>query len=709
MARVKILKNQFTAGELTPRMLARPDMAQYAQGLKRLENLLPMPHGGVTNRPGMRFVAAAKNPAKKTRVIPFAFNVEQTYVIELGDLYLRFYRDRGQIVDELVTNGTFTTDISGWTDLSTGADSIGHDTGTQRLALIGAAGETAQAEQAVTISSPSSPHRLAVQVFAGTVTLTVGTSSGASDIQGPTSLGPGSHELTFTPGAALIYLGFGHGDGATRTIDSVSLFVTPHEIAAPYTEAELFEIQFVQDADTLYLAHPNHKPATLTRSGHTNWTLASYTPLGDPFTATDNYPACVAFFQGRIAWAATNTKPQTIWFSKSGDFNNLTAGTGAADGFNKTLAASQVNVIRWLVGGSEFLVGTTGGEWIVDKPASAAVDVGNFSIRRIDTAGVAYQAPAEVDNQVLFLQRNGQPSCTGRRLLQLRFDIAEDSIFATNLTLLAEHVTGDGIDDMAWAPISFDGDYQGVPVPGVDRLLWCVRADGQLLSFTFNPRELVIAWARHVTVGAVESVTVIPGLRGDEVWLVVDRDAGAGGQRTVEFLDPDLFLDSALSGDFEAAVSAVSGLDHLDGRTVQVLADDSPATPKLVSGGAITLDGPAQRVQVGLGFEPLLETMPIAPLLQDGHTVGARKNIGVVALSLLNSVGVTVSGSDATGTELPFRDVGDDLSAAVLPFTGIRRLSPPAGWRDDATLRVRQTNPLPLTVLALTVEAEANS
>ena len=137
MPRANPLQAAFNAGEIGPRLAARVDFAKYGHAAARVENLIPLPQGGLTRRPGTRFVAAAADHDRRPRLLPFEFSTEQAYVLEAGEGRFRFFRDRGQIVvppnDASVVNGGFDDDIAGWEDRSTGGAAIGH-------AVLGAGG-----------------------------------------------------------------------------------------------------------------------------------------------------------------------------------------------------------------------------------------------------------------------------------------------------------------------------------------------------------------------------------------------------------------------------------------------------------------------------------------------------------------------------------------------------------------------------------------
>src|SRR5210317_92015 len=98
MARVAVQLTNFTGGELSPRLDGRNDLAKYPTGCKTLENMIVYPHGNAARRSGTQFVAEVKDSSKETRLIPFEFSTTQTYMLEFGDQYIRFYKDNGQIL-----------------------------------------------------------------------------------------------------------------------------------------------------------------------------------------------------------------------------------------------------------------------------------------------------------------------------------------------------------------------------------------------------------------------------------------------------------------------------------------------------------------------------------------------------------------------------------------------------------------------------------
>ena len=87
----KVLQRSFAGGEISPEMFGRTDDTKYQTGLETCLNFLCRPQGPIENRPGFEFVREVKDSSKKVRLIPFIFNAQQTFVIELGHKYARFH------------------------------------------------------------------------------------------------------------------------------------------------------------------------------------------------------------------------------------------------------------------------------------------------------------------------------------------------------------------------------------------------------------------------------------------------------------------------------------------------------------------------------------------------------------------------------------------------------------------------------------------
>ena len=479
------------------------------------------------------------------------------------------------------------------------------------------------------------------------------------------------------------------------------------EISTPYSAAEANELKFTQSADVLYIVHPSHQPRKLSRTSHTSWTLSLYAPTANPFSSSNNFPSCVTFFEERLVFAGTNNDPQKLFFSKAGDFEDMTTGTNADDGMNFTIGSDQVNAIKYLKGLRTLLIGTVGGEFVATASTSAEpITPTNIQIKRQAGYGTSDVDALLAGNRILFVQR------AGKKIRELVFDFDTDGYIAPDLTLLAEHIAGSGVGTgfTNWT-------YQQEP----DSIVWVVRSDGVLTGMTYQRGENVVAWHRHILGGAfssgnavVESVAAISNslstAKGeDSLYMIVKRTINGGTKRYVEVMQPfdfadDIedawFLDSALqySG---GATTSLSGLSHLEGQTVTILANGSTHPDKVVSSGAVTLDRSVTKAIVGLKYTSALQTMRIESGSADGSAQGKVKRIQEITARFFQTVGAEI-GSSSTQTDLiPFRDSSMAMDTAVELFTGDKQIEFNGDYETDGFIYIQQQQPLPMTITAM--------
>ena len=744
MARVAVQLTNFTGGELSPRLDGRNDLSKYSSGCKTLENMIIYPHGSAARRSGSRFVAEVKSSAAKTRLIPFEFSTTQTYMMEFGNQYIRFYKDNGQILEGDKT-------ISGATQANPvviTATSHGYSNGDE-ISITSVAGMTELNNKRYLVANKTT----------NTFEIT--------DVDGTNINGTG-------------FTAYASGGVANRVF----------EISTPYLTAELFDIKYAQSADVMYITHPNHEVEKLSRTGHTSWTLtdvdftkgpmqdanttdttlnpgqsavgtgislvasavtginsgsgflstdvgrfvflnggyAKITGVTDTtnatitiitalsgasatadwrlgsFSDTTGHPSSVTFFEQRLVFAGTSNEPQTLFFSRSGDYENMDANIGGTiaddDAIIYTIASNQVNAIRFMTATRTLIVGTAGGEFTVSGGGTdVAITPTNILIKKQSNHGAANVDAISAGNATLFLQR------AKRKIRELAYNFDVDGYLAPDMTILAEHITEGGITQMA---------YQQEP----NQIVWMTRNDGELIGLTYQREQEVTAWHRQIFGGSFgsgnavcESVAVIPTDDTEyQVYVIVKRTINSVTRRYVEYLNNyDFtetdnttfnFLDSQLdySG---SATTTITGLEHLEGQTVSILADGSTHPDKTVSSGAITLDRSSTKVKVGLSYTSLLQTMRLDAGAANGTSQGKTKRIYDISLRLFESVGVEV-GPDLSNMErIPFRSSADDMDTAIPVFTGDKEIEFRGNYETDGFIFVRQTQPLPLTVLSL--------
>ena len=526
MARVHPIQTNFTAGELTPKLAGQVDFKKYNNGVETLQNMTVFPQGGATRRSGTRFVCEIKNSANSTRLIPFEFNITQSYVLEFGNQYIRFYKDDGQIVEADKT-------ISGIT----------------------------KANPAV-VTATSHGYADGDHVWINNVV-------GMTEVNGRryTVANKTTHTFQLSGVNSSSYTTYSSGGVAQKV----------YEIATSYTSAQVFDLKFTQSADVMYIVHPEHEPSKLSRTAHTSWSLAevdfgatgpyldanttatTLTPGssgtgtgvnitasavtgingGSGFLATDvgrilkfnsgeakitartnttvvvctitkaftntdatvawqlgywsdttGFPETVSFFEQRLIFGGSTDYPQTIWASQSGFYENFDVGdASSADAFIYTIAANKVNTIRWLAPARDLIVGTAGGEFKVGRPTGEPLKADNVQITQQTTYGGYTTQPIQIGNVVLFVQRQK------KKVREFTYRFEDDAYTAPDMTLLAEHITGDGIVDV---------EYAQEP----ESIYWAVREDGAFLGMTYQRQEDVIAWHKHMIGGKATSCTI---------------------------------------------------------------------------------------------------------------------------------------------------------------------------------------------------------
>jgi hypothetical protein len=357
------LLSSINSGEFSPRIEARVDFERYPNAAKRLRNMMLYPQGGVTRRPGSRFIKEVKTSSAETTLIPFEFSEEDAYMIEAGDGYFRFYRRQARLevetTDAAVANGTFAAGIASWTNSSTGGAAIAHDVTNQRLQLTGAAGGIAWASQGITINvaNINKVHvlRFTTYIFGGgKIKFQVGTAATTANILEETELGNGYHSISFTPGATTFYIQFKNNDVPVRNtyVDNVSfLSNAPLELTATYATADLPDLQYFQSADIVYITHPDYPTAKIERRATYSWSLIEVFwddgPYLDPHDGEDLAPLQLMsnadFNNGLTDWTDNSTGSGFVVYNESGEFAELDP--GASGGGNVAIMRGTTTVV----------------------------------------------------------------------------------------------------------------------------------------------------------------------------------------------------------------------------------------------------------------------------------------------------------------------------------------------------------------------------
>lgn len=657
MARVSPVQNNFTAGEISPRLLGREDVQRYSAAVSRMENYRTMPHGGATRRPGSVFVAETYDSSVKARLIEFEQSVDQAYVLELSELLGFIYKDNGQVLSAPFTPASFATPF--------------------------VAADLYELQYAQTADVMYIAHKNYRPRKLTRTSHTVWTVSDVSFVDGP-YLPENTTSRTMTPSAATgaititassAYFNANMGPVGSELGALIRLKVG----ANPYGYARITGFVSTTVVNATVLSTFGAASAT------TVWAEGAWSTYR-------GFPRSVTFFEQRLYFGGTSYQPQTLWGSVAGSYENFTPGVADDDAVTYTIASRKMNAIQWLRGKEVLFIGTAGNEYIAGDP-TAPLTPTNVRITPQTAHGSMYLMPVEAGNVLLFATRSK------RKVRELSFEYTDNSYRAPDVTLLAEHITQSGVVQMAYAAEP-------------DTTVFAVRADGVMLSFTYDREQQIVAWARDTTDGLYESVACIPvskasGTEGYvQRWQIVNRTINGVTKRYVEYeaepfgadvaIEDAVFVDCGLQYD-GAPVGSFSGLDHLEGKSVAILGDGAVIPNQTVTAGAITLPGSitVSKAAVGLPYTSTLTTLPGIFGSQDGTAQGKSKSWGKIKARFYRTVDALINGQ-----VVKWRRTSDTTGAAKQPFTGTKEIQN-LGWDDEARVTIEQDKPLPSTVLAI--------
>lgn len=409
------------------------------------------------------------------------------------------------------------------------------------------------------------------------------------------------------------------------------------------------------------------------------------------WTEARGYPRTGEFFQGRLGQASTTTQPTTFWLSASDSYENYAKGITAADAIEDTIASRSVNRIEWLADNGDLVVGTAGAEFrVVGERTGEPLGGDKIPlVERLSTLGCLNSQPILLNRQVLYVDRSG------KKVLVMVYNIESDGFEPLELTATSEHITASGVRQ---AGVSLH--------QRVEPSVYFARNDGAAIVLMYYPSEKVVGFTRITTDGTFECFSTTPqaGGRSDQTWAIVKRTINGQTKRYVEYFEPEvndvdfqarawssLQTDcAAIYAEPGAPISVMTGLSHLEGKTVDVVAGGSYKGTAVVSSGQVALENAATHVEVGLHYDSRIETM--RPAIEGSVIEGLPRSWDDLTVRLLNTIGGKVNGEW-------LQYVPSDLDELGL-FTGDRGIVG-QGWDDDGRVVIEQTQPYPMTVLAV--------
>lgn len=416
------------------------------------------------------------------------------------------------------------------------------------------------------------------------------------------------------------------------------------------------------------------------------------------WNGTDGYPQAVGVNEQRLCFGGSAKYPITSWLSKTGKFEDFGFHSPIedADAFTFRFDSGEVNDIQWIASLGSMIVGTAGAEWRVRAGSNAdALSPSSIDAKAQSYNGCASIEPLTIGSTTLFIQRGANV------VRDLRYSLEADGYAGKELSIMSNHLFK--------RKTLLEWSYGRLPYS----IIWGVRSDGVLLGFTYVREQEVWGWHRHETLGSYKSVCAVPGTTEDRVYVIVQRTIDGNTKQFIEVFKPRIadedtydyfFVDCGLTYDGSPATS-ISGLDHLEGEDVAVLADGAVVSGLTVASGAITLPFAASLVHVGLPYTSDLELLGVQVADEIGSSEGRTKSIPIVNIKFEDSRACWAGPDEDHLDEMRFREdgYGDD----PIPLaTETKPLTFDSGYDINGRVFIRNTDPVPVTILSITPDVE---
>lgn len=650
MTRIVQIQTNFSSGELDPLLRARVDLQQYQNGAERLENVLVQPQGGVKRRAGLKHlmeIPSGASPANGTRMVPFEFNVNDSYMLVFANQRMYVFKDRTLITNingsgnNYLTVTSVTSSILSTMCWTQSADTliITHEDinpvtivrgGTDASWTVSNLAFDGIPKYAFTVSVSNPAATLTPSATSGSITLTASSSVFNS--------GHVNQYINATP------------QGRARIVQYVS-----GTVVNAVTEVPFFS-------------------TTAVASG--GWELE--TGYEDVWSSSRGWPRTVTFHEGRMYFGGSKSRPSTVWGSKVGLYFDFKPDQAYDDdAVELTLDTNSLNTITDILSGRDFQIFTTGGEFYVPQAELQPITPSNFFAKAVSRNGSRLGIRVQqIQTGTLYIQRQG------KALNEFQFSDTTASYISTAISLLSSHLLVSPLEMATRKATSTDES----------DTLFIVNGNGDISAYSILRQQNVVAPSRLTTFGDFKDI----GVDVDDVYVVTKRTFSGTDKYFVEYFDSNRFTDCAFTG---GAASSASSLPHI-GATVNVICDGSVLTDEVVSaGGSVTFErSSTSSYEVGLPYTVVVKSLPVEPRMSVGVRTGFKKRIIEVNALLYETQHLLINGN-----LIPMRtfDTANIFDNATPTFTGTKVVNGILGYTQDAQIIVTQELPLKMTLLGI--------
>ncbi|MEE4109536.1 MAG: hypothetical protein V2I24_09325 [Halieaceae bacterium] len=731
MAYRSLYQTNFTGGEWSPRLRRRSDLARYVNACDTLENMIVRRQGGVVRRSGTVFIDTLRKQNGENRLVPFVVSQDQAYVLDFSTFgsFRAIYNQNDR--DFLRTGASPTVYGAGapwvtpkkldnfkWAQSGDTMYITEPTFAPQRIRRLNETGPTAFDRDAFPFKNgPFLPlndngTELSFSALTGSgITVTASTAvfeaghvgafflvladdlSGLGSWTGNTAVSAGDRVLS----DGKIYSADGSGTtGAnapqhTRGSQSDGAVNWTYR-SSLYAILEITAVASATSATATVVSDSDIPDSAKSNDATEFWAEGAWSTV-------QGWPDAVAFYQQRV-WFS---KGQTLYSSVLGDFTDFNPYNedGLIDfstAITVTIDDDRTDPIKWLVPFVRLIIGTAIGEKLLGEQNQLdPFGPGNI---KVDSAGFHgsrdFILPVRVNNSLLTVGRSGS------RVYEMSEDILQRQVIAPDRAIFSDHLLESG---------AFEAAYAQTP----DSLYVALPATGKPAVMTYEPLEEVYAWASWTLGGTdsfVESVVSIPAPDGlsDDLYMNVYRLVDGAGERTVEYVQRAFtegddqarwpFVDGAVIFEPGSPITTVTGLNHLEGETVQVVADGLFKGTAVVSGGQITVDGEPDVVVVGLPYTARVVPVTPDPGSNTGASQGHRQRAVRAHLLLYNTIACRVGmKGGSTFDLLELRKPDDPMGAQIEPRTRVfEKTLPESKWAQETLVEVRSEEPLPFAL-----------
>lgn len=732
MAKFSHIQNSFKSGLLSDKLRGRTDIQEYRNGCLQLNNFIPFKSGGVGKKPGSQFLSnilTAEDPdtitlppdAENFGVIPFIVNKESSYTIvfitdDTNDVDSSSYRDiliydsSGNVVEGLSGTNLRVAgqdldpskfDFVQSSDVLFIVHSSGlippvtiqrTDASTDTFEIRNFFAEAEFQTKAKFLSLPFRPVNLdpekVLQFNTGSPATLTAEDSGGSAIDLFDSSMASDPIPTF----------FKFNDGSNTTVLEVDTFNSSSEVEVSVVEG------------------PTPSDGTTTD----DWSESSWSEFR-------GYPRTVTIYQQRILFGGCPGEPDTVFNSTLGNFYilmqnkllqdsssdssglNYFGSLESSDAFSFSIGSTELNDITWMNSVRNLHVGTLGAEFIVVEPSNAAYGPLNLPYIRPQTYhGSSPVKSSKYGTYSLYVSRNG------KRIRDFSYSENNGSNVSRDLSILSDQAVYHNFSSGSYS----NAEYKEIYFQQDKSVLWCLTTLGQLLGITMSTSGETVAWHSHTFGGTdveIQSICVTPNEdgSGEDLYLIIKRTIDSSDTYYLErvgafFEHPNLynssenvddtpyFSDSSIKVVNSPASTTVSGLGHLEGEEVQILADGEIQEPKTVSSGEITLDTAAEEIIVGLKYTSTLETMPLEAGAVIGNSQILLKRVDHLLMKLYKSLEGQYYYTEGSNYPVEYPDVASNET-----FSGVSRVDFDSTNDYEYSVKIKHDKPVPFNLLAL--------